>query len=449
MAGAPFACLASVFAFLSVSLENGVNAPKQEKALVHTLMVARSLFQKTAHKGVFQLPQSVLPLVSVITPSYNQGKFIRETIDSILNQDYPNLEHIVVDGGSTDQTVSILQEYARKDLRFRYVSEPDNGQSHAINKALAMARGEIVGWLNSDDTYVPGAVRKAVLALQKQPACGMIHGHCQVIDESGVAYSTFTSEQAADAQKLYHSCVICQPSAFIRSHVFRQMGGVDERLHFCMDYDLWMRIAKAYPIGFVPEFLANTRLHGACKSVTQWHSVGVPEVLKSLAKNYSSIPPGWVSYLPQYRSMGVVDLLRQLKTLRSNSSRITGMNRYRDLWAPPILRITMESDPSVPAQLLLLKGKIPGAPMQLPKAFTLTALVNGRLAKTFSVTRSIFAVEIPLDPTSRMNRIDLSSTNAITPPVPQIDGMRVGGYLAEEVLPLNHEEAIIYRAFRH
>ncbi|MFD2369943.1 glycosyltransferase family 2 protein [Brevibacillus sp. GCM10020057] len=393
------------------------------------------------------MSRSALPLVSVITPSYNQGKFIRETIDSILSQDYPNLEHIVVDGGSTDETVSILQEYASKDPRFRYVSEPDNGQSHAINKGLAMARGEIIGWLNSDDTYLPGAVRKAVQYLQSQPACGMVHGQCEVIDEAGVPFSTFASEKA-DAQNLYQSCVVCQPSAFIRTHVFRQMGGVDEKLNFCMDYDLWMRIAKVHTIGFIPDFLANTRLHGSCKSATQWHSVGVPEVLRSLAKNYSSIPSHWVSHLSQYRSMGVIDLLRQLKTLRSNSSRITGMNRYRDLWAPPILRVTLESESTARAQLLLVKGKVPGAPMQLPKAFSLTALVNGRLAKTFTVTKAQFALEIPLDTANQVNRIDLASTSMIQPAVPQIDGLRVGGYLAEEVLPLNHEEAIIYQAFR-
>ncbi|QRG69328.1 glycosyltransferase [Brevibacillus choshinensis] len=391
---------------------------------------------------------SPLPLVSVITPSYNQGKFIRETIDSILSQDYPHLEHIVVDGGSTDQTLSILQEYAQRDPRFRFISEPDNGQSHAINKGLSMARGEIIGWLNSDDTYLPGAIRKAVHAFQQHPAWGMLHGRGQVIDESGTAYSAYPSEKA-DARSLYQSCVICQPTAFIRTHVFRQMGGVDERLQFCMDYELWMRISKAYPIGFVAEFLASARIHGACKSATQWHSVGVPEVLKSLAKNYSSIPPGWVSYLPQYRGMGVIDLLRQLKTLRSNSSRITGMNRYRDLWAPPILRITMESDPAAPAQFLLVKGKIPGVPMQLPKAFTLTALVNGMMAKSFTVSKALFALEIPLDPRSLTHRIDISSTSTNTPALPQIDNMRVGGYMAEDVLPLSHEEAIVYRAFRN
>jgi hypothetical protein len=109
----------------------------------------------------------------------------------------------------------------------------------------------------------------------------------------------------------------------------------------------------------------------------------------------------------------------------------------------------MESDPLAPAQFLLVKGKIPGVPMQLPKAFTLTALVNGMLAKTFTVTKALFALEIPLDPRGLTHRIDISSTSMTPPAIPQIDNMRVGGYLAEDMLPLSHEEAIVYRAFRN
>lgn len=393
------------------------------------------------------MSHSHLPLVSVITPSFNQGRFIRETINSILSQDYPNIEHIVIDGGSTDQTLSILQEYAQADPRFRYVSEPDRGQSHALNKGLAMASGVIIGWLNSDDTYLPGAIRKAVQAFQQQPSWGMLHGKGQVISENGQTTGIYPSGHA-DAKQLFNSCVICQPSAFIRTHVFRQMGGVDEKLQFCMDYELWMRIAKFYPIGHVQDFLANARVHSTCKSATQWHSIGVPEVLKSLAKHYAAIPKGWVSYLPHYRGMGVLQLLRQLKTFPSNSARVTGMNRYIDFYAPPVLRITVESDPTSPAKLLLVKGKVPGAPTQLSKPFTLTALVNHSLAKTFTVSKGTFALEIPLDPRNPVNRIDIASAKVGAPPIPQVENKPVGGFLAEDVIPLTQEETIIYQAFR-
>ncbi|MED1782920.1 glycosyltransferase family 2 protein [Brevibacillus fortis] len=392
------------------------------------------------------MSHSQQPLVSIITPSYNQGRFIRETINSILTQDYANLEHIVVDGGSTDDTLSILQEYAQKDPRFRFISEPDRGQSHALNKGLALARGEIIGWLNSDDTYVPGAILKAVHAFASNPAWGMLHGNCYVINEYGQVSTSYPSEQA-DSKKLYQSCVICQPSAFIRAHVFRHMGGVDEKLQFCMDYDLWMRIAKFYPIGYLPQYLGNARIHTACKSATKWHSVGVPEVLRSLAKNYSSIPSHWISYVPQYKGMGVLDLLRIYKSFPSNTARITSMNRGMDLWAPPVLRAIVESDPSAPAQMLLVKGKVPGSPVKLPKPFVLTALVNGINVKSFTVDKPTFALEIPLDPNATTLRVDIASSSVGLPSTPQVQQRIAGGYMAEEIIPLSYDEVIVYKAF--
>lgn len=109
------------------------------------------------------MASSELPLVTVITPSFNQGKFIRETIESVLTQDYPHIEHIVIDGGSSDETVCILKEYESRDSRFHFVSEPDNGQSHALNKGLKLAKGSIIGWLNSDDTYLTKSVKKQLI----------------------------------------------------------------------------------------------------------------------------------------------------------------------------------------------------------------------------------------------------------------------------------------------
>src|SRR5438128_8552250 len=123
-----------------------------------------------------------LPLVSIVTPSYNQGRFIEDTIRSVLAQDYPNLEYIVVDGGSTDHTLDVLRRY---EGRLRWVSEPDRGQSEAINKGFRMARGEIVSWLNSDDTYVPGAIGKAVAHLGARPEVVMVYGEGYLLDEGG------------------------------------------------------------------------------------------------------------------------------------------------------------------------------------------------------------------------------------------------------------------------
>ena len=183
------------------------------------------------------------PLVSVITPSYNQGKFIRETIESVLSQSYKNLEHIVIDGGSSDETLQILKEYNQLDSRFHFVSEPDNGQCHALNKGLKMAKGKIIGWLNSDDTYLPNAINYAIEALNKQPNWTMVYGNAYYTNKNNERLHPFIAKPV-HLKDLFHNCLICQPSVFIRKKVLDELGGIDESLDFCMDYDLWIRIAK-------------------------------------------------------------------------------------------------------------------------------------------------------------------------------------------------------------
>ncbi|NGY80944.1 glycosyltransferase [Bacillus megaterium] len=134
------------------------------------------------------------PLVTVITPSYNQAPFIRETIESVLTQDYSNLEYIVIDGGSNDGTLEILKGYNNIDSRFNFVSEPDKGQSEAINKGLKMAKGQIIGWLNSDDTYHPHAIRRAVKALVENPEWGMVYGNAYATDEENKILHSYPVE---------------------------------------------------------------------------------------------------------------------------------------------------------------------------------------------------------------------------------------------------------------
>ena len=391
---------------------------------------------------------SPLPLVTIITPSYNQGKFIRETIDSVLQQDYRHIEHIVVDGGSTDNTIAILQSYAQSDGRFRFISEPDRGQSHAINKGLAMARGEIIGWLNSDDTYLPGAIRKAVHALLSHPEWGMVHGHCHVANETNQITSSFPTEPA-DAQKLYHTCCICQPAAFIRKNVFEQMNGVDENLHFCMDYELWMRVAKSHIIGYIPEFVATARLHSNCKSATQWQSTGIPEVLKSLAKHYGSIPYGWVTYASQYQGPGAFTLINKLKDAAHNQPRVIHTNRSIDMWTPPIFRIQIASDAHAPAHLVIVKGRLPAPAFQNQKPMTLTTLINGQPYKSFPITQTSFQLEIPLDPSRTSNLVDIAASHIISPVSLRLGFLQAAGFIAEEILPLSREEAIVFRTFAH
>lgn len=170
-----------------------------------------------------------LPLVSIITPSYNQGKFIRETIESVLKQDYMKLEHIVIDGGSSDETLQILKEYSNLDSRFRFVSEPDNGQSHAINKGLKLAKGEVIGWLNSDDTYLPGAVNHVVNGFLQNPNWSMVYGSANITNVNNEILSKFVARRVR-LNDLFTSCPICQPAVFLRKKTLNELGGIDESL---------------------------------------------------------------------------------------------------------------------------------------------------------------------------------------------------------------------------
>lgn len=206
------------------------------------------------------------PLVSVITPSYNQGKFIRETIESVLSQDYENLEYIVVDGGSTDDTLDIIKEY---EGRLAYISEKDNGQSDAINKGFRMAHGEIVAWLNSDDVYEPGCISKAVQEFQKNDKLGLVYGDGYIIDEASNKLKVFEYTQEFDYWKLVNFWdYIMQPATFFKREILQQIGYLDKDLHYCMDWDLWIKLAAVSEVKYIPELLACSREYGDTKTST-------------------------------------------------------------------------------------------------------------------------------------------------------------------------------------
>ncbi len=208
---------------------------------------------------------SDLPLVSIITPSFNQAAFLEATIRSVLEQDYPNLEYIIVDGGSTDGSAEIIRRYA--DRLAWWVSERDRGQTDAINKGFARARGSILAWLNSDDTYQPGAVREAVAYLLAHPEAGMVYGDGNFIDEHGRVIGQFPSAQT-DLQKLRRGYVhVCQQSSFFRADLWRAVGPLDPSFFFAMDYDLWVRLAQRAPLVYLPRTWANFRLHSDAKTI--------------------------------------------------------------------------------------------------------------------------------------------------------------------------------------
>lgn len=206
------------------------------------------------------------PLVSIVTPSYNQAEYLEPTILSVLGQDYPRIEYILVDGASTDGSVAIIQNYA--DRFAWWVSEPDRGQAEAINKGFQHASGEVIAWLNSDDLYLPGAVRGAVQALSINPDAGFVYGDAITMDARGcplnrLVFPDWGLEQLASFR------IICQPAVFMRRSLFEQAGGLDPGYHFMLDHQLWIRMARLAPVAHVSATWAAARQHAFAKNVSR------------------------------------------------------------------------------------------------------------------------------------------------------------------------------------
>lgn len=208
---------------------------------------------------------AVRPRISVITPSYNQGAYIEETILSVLEQDYPNLEYIIIDGGSTDDSVDIIRKY--EDRLAYWVSEPDAGQSEAINKGLQHSTGEIWAWMNSDDIYLPGALKTAVAWLMDHPQYGIVYGDCIWIDGQGREIDR-PAIPDFDYRSFLRDCndFIPSGSAFIRKRVSDTIGIMDVALHLIMDWDYWMRAGLACQIGHIPQPLSLYRYYPQAKT---------------------------------------------------------------------------------------------------------------------------------------------------------------------------------------
>ena len=217
------------------------------------------------------------PLVSIITPSYNQASYLEETIQSVLNQTYPSIEYIIMDGGSNDGSLEIIKKYALKFAH--WVSEKDRGQTDAINKGFALAKGEVLAWLNSDDTLLPNAVEEAVEYLSTHPVTGLVYGEANYIDEKSKVIGRFPAAQT-DLARLRRGYVhIPQQASFFRKSLWDQVGPLDSELFFAMDYDLWVRLAALSELKYIPHTWANFRLHADAKTITADDQCW-PEMLK-------------------------------------------------------------------------------------------------------------------------------------------------------------------------
>lgn len=206
-----------------------------------------------------------LPRITVVTPSFNQAAFLERTICSVLDQRYPNLEYIIVDGGSTDGSVEIIRKYA--DHLAWWVSEPDRGQSHAINKGLRRSTGDWVGWQNSDDVYFPGAFVQHAEAARRWPSAELIIGDMQLIDENDHLIRGLRFVRPTYKSLLVEGMVLTNQAAFWRRSLHERIGWLDEALHYGFDYDWFLRVLRNSDRGrHVPSYWGGLRYHEATKT---------------------------------------------------------------------------------------------------------------------------------------------------------------------------------------
>lgn len=249
------------------------------------------------------MEDKILLKVSIVMPSLNQVQFIEPAVTSVLDQDYSAVELVIADGGSADGTIEKLTQLQQKfGARLRWFSEADRGPAHAINKALTVASGDIVGWLNSDDLYAPGAINAAISLFVAAPHLLMVYGEAHHIGSVGEDLGRYPSLlPSVSLEKFQDGCFICQPSVFMRREVLETVGLLDESLATAFDFDLWLRIFKRYPgkIGFVDRVQSFSRLHDACITLNERRKVAV-EGMRVLARHLGYANPRWVlSYLEE------------------------------------------------------------------------------------------------------------------------------------------------------
>ena len=228
--------------------------------------------------------------ISVITPSFNQGDYLERTILSVVPQNYADLEYIIMDGGSTDQSVEIIKKYQR-DIK-HWVSEKDGGQTDAVNRGFHVATGEILGWLNSDDIYYSKTLQTVADYFSSHPECDVIYGMADYIDADDNLIDKYPTRSWSFSE-LKSWCFICQPSVFFRKTVYEQYGPLDNTLNFCMDYEYWLRCGQEKPFVYVREKLAASRLYSENKTIGSRPAV-IEEIVRMLFKKHHHVQRRWL-----------------------------------------------------------------------------------------------------------------------------------------------------------
>jgi glycosyltransferase involved in cell wall biosynthesis len=281
----------------------------------------------------------------------NPGKHLAATIQSVLLQDYPAVEYLVMDAGSTDGAVDLLRSFGD---RLKWVSEPDRGQADAINQGFARTTGEILAWLNADDTYTPGAIRTAAEYLAAHPDVAVVYGNADFIDAAGHRIGPCAHVEPFNRNRLIHySDFIVQPAAFFRRSAFDAVGGVDPNLHWTMDYDLWLKLAENHVFHQIPDVLANYRWLGESKTagggwkrldeirdLLRRHGAGMPAYVRLECVNAlmqeaaSSVKRGRVIPAVERMSRALLTLLASPRAMAS----LCSLHTWRIIYTGQVLR---------------------------------------------------------------------------------------------------------------
>ena len=228
------------------------------------------------------------PTLAIVTPSYNTGRYIGDAVRSVLEQNYPRVDYVVMDGGSTDGTVDVLRSFGP---RLQWVSQKDKGQSDAINRGFARTEGEVLGWLNSDDTYAPGAFRAVAEVFAARPDVDLVYGDATYTDYRGRHVADCLHVEPFDRDRLFdYTDFIVQPAAFFSRRIFERVGGIDASIHWAMDYDLWLRIVAAgAKVVYLRRVLAHFRWLSDNKTATGSHG-RLDEITRILGRHGRPLP---------------------------------------------------------------------------------------------------------------------------------------------------------------